>query len=181
MTSGRCYTVQCIVAANKLWRGIMKRGDVFHFIWFRDQTERDWFAAQYSLHYATLRKSVVLYALKRLERIFKMPMSSLEGNVELVALYETYLRAGKRNWRSFFFPTEIIGNPLQIITDDCSYGEEDYLVATENGKTPIPSLASVHEDSTVADYVRFITDYDTMCRNCNHLRITSALGSVYGG
>lgn len=153
----------------------MKRSKFFHLIWFRDQTERDWFAAQFVLHYATLRKSVVLYALKRLERIFKMPMNSLEGNVELVALYEAYLHAGKRNWRSFFLPTEINGNPLQIITNDCSYGEEDYLVAKDNGKTPTPSLTSLHEHSTVADYVRFISDYDTMCRNCNHLRITSVI------
>ena len=152
-----------------------KRVKIFRSIWFMNQVERDWFAAQFVLHYATFRKSVVLYALKRLGKIFKMPMTSLEGGVELVVLYESYLHAGKRNWRSFFLPTEINGNPLQAITNDCSYGEEDYLVASEDGKTPTPPLASLREHSTVADYVRFIADYDTMCRNCNHLRITSVI------
>ena len=173
---------KCIVAASKFRRTIMKmRVKIFCLIWFRDQTERDWFSAQYALHYATFRKSVVLYALKRLERIFKMPMTSLEGGIELVVLYEVYLHEGKRNWRSFFLPTEINGDPLQTITDDCSYAEDDYLVASGNGLTPIQPLVSLQEHSTVADYVRFIIDYDTMCRNSSHSRITSALGSVFDG
>ena len=181
MMSERCCTVQCIVAANKFWRVVMMSVKLLRSIWFRSQVERDWFAAQFALHYAAFRKSVVLYALNRLARIFKMPMTSLEGGIELVMLYEVYLHEGKRNWRSFFLPTEINGNPLQIITDDCSYAEDDYLGVSKNGQTSIPSLVSLSEHSTVADYVRFITDYDTMCRNYNHSRITSALGSVFGG
>lgn len=153
----------------------MKRDRFFRLIWFRDQTERDWFCAQYASHYAPFRKSVVLYAIKRLERIFKMPMTSLEGSIELVILYEAYLRVGKWDWRSFLLPTEINGNPLQIIANDLSYAEDDYRVASEDGKTPTPPLASLREHSTVADYVRFIADYDTMCWNCNRLRITSVI------
>lgn len=177
----RCCTVQCIVAANKFWRVVMKRVKLLRSIWFRSQVERDWFGVQFALHYAAFRKSVVLYALNRLARIFKTPMISLEGERELVVLYEAYLQDRKRNWRSFFLPTEINGDPLQTITDDCSYAEDDYLVASGNGLTPIQPLVSLQEHSTVADYVRFIIDYDTMCRNSSHSRITSALGSVFDG
>lgn len=179
--SERCCTVQCIVAANKFWRVVMMSVKLLRSIWFRSQVERDWFAAQFALHYAAFRKSVVLYALNRLARIFKTPMTSLEGERELVVLYDAYLQNRKRNWRSFFLPTEINGDPLQTITDDCSYAEDDYLVASENGLTSIPPLVSLQEHSIVADYVQFIIDYDTMCRNCNRLRVTSFLSGFMIG
>lgn len=178
MISERCCTVRLIAVASEFWRASMKRVKFLRSVWFRNQAERDWFAAQLAMHYESFRKSVVLYALNRLVRIFKMPMTSLEGGIQLVVLYDAYLQAGKRGWRSFLLPTEINGNPLQTITDDCSYAEDDYRTATENGRTPIPPLVSLREHATVADYVRFIVDYDAICRNCYHSRITSALASV---
>lgn len=157
----------------------MRRVDFFRLIWFKNQIERDWFASQFALHYAALRKSVVLYALKRLAKIFKTSLASLEGGIELVVLHETYLCTRKWNWRSFLLPTEINGDPLQIIANDFSYAKEDYLAVSENGQVPMQPLVPLHDHSTVVEYVRFIAAYDAMCWNSDRLRITSVLGSVF--
>ena len=70
------------------------------------------------------------------------------------------------------FPT----NPLQMILQDYSDAEDDFEIARKSSQSHVPELTPLQEQSTVADYVRFIVEYDTMFRQVDRLRVTSALG-----
>ena len=74
----------------------MKHTKLFRAIWFQDEEERSWLALQVATYYSDYRKSVVLYALKRLGLIFRFSFTSLDGNVELRALADHYEQFNKR-------------------------------------------------------------------------------------
>ena len=157
---------------------IMKYAKLFRAIWFMGEVDRSWLAVQFATHYATCRKSVVLYALKRLELIFRMPFTSFDGDIELLALHENYKKLNKRHWLSFLLPEEFHRNPLQIISDDFSCAEDDSQRARKMSQADISMGTPLNEHSTVSDYVRFIVEYDTMCLKTDRLRVTSRLGST---
>lgn len=154
----------------------MKHIKLFRIIWFRNELERRWFTVQLVTHYAACRKAVVLYALKRLALIFRMPFSSLDGGNELVTLYDACRRSDKRHWWLSLLPMEFHRNPLQIISDDYSYAEDDFEIARKDSQAGIQELTPLKEHSTVADYVRLIVEYDAMCRQVDRQRVTSILG-----
>ena len=155
---------------------VMKYAKLFRAIWFGGEIDRSWLAVQFATYYATCRKSVVLYALKRLELIFRMPFASFDGDIELLMLYENYNKLNKRHWLSFLLPEEFHRNPLQIISDDFSCAEDDFQRAKKSSQADIPMVTPLKEHSTVSDYVWFIVEYDTMCLKTDHLRVTSRLG-----
>lgn len=157
---------------------IMKYAKLFRAIWFKDEVDRSWLTIQLATYYTTYQKSVVLYALKRLELIFRMPFTSFDGDIKLLALYEDYKEHNKRHWLSFLLPEEFHRNPLQIISDDLSCAEDDFQSARKSSQTDIPMVTSLNEHSTVSDYVRFIVEYDAMCLKTERLRVTSKLGST---
>ena len=147
-------------------------------LWLNTKDERLWFASQFSTYYKSYRKSVVLYALRRLSRIFKIPLTMIDGSKELLALFEQYkMRQSKlRRILSRLTPQPDPTNPLQIITQDYSDAEDDFESARKSTQTDIPMLTPLNEHSTVSDYVRFIVEYDTMWQQVDHLRVTTALG-----
>ena len=149
-------------------------------LWLNTKDERLWFASQFSTYYKSYRRSVVLYALSRLSRIFKMPLTMIDGSKELLALFEQYkMRQSKlRRILSRLIPQPDPTNPLQIITQDYSDAEDDFESARKSSQSDVPELTPLQEQSTVADYVRFIVEYDTMCRQVDRLRVTSALGWI---
>lgn len=67
-------------------RKIMRR------LWLNKKEERLWFANQFSTHYVAYHKSVALFALRRLSRIFKIPLTMIDGTMELEA------RSNPRDW-----------------------------------------------------------------------------------
>ena len=156
---------------------IMKHAKLFRAIWFRDVEERGWMAVQFVTYYSVCRKSVVLYALKRLGLIFRISITSLDGNVELSALADHYEQFNKRHWFSFLLPEELHRNPLQIVAEDYSYAEDDYASARKSSQSDILTLIPLGEHATVSDYVKFIVAYDKMCWITDRLRVTAMLGS----
>jgi len=154
-------------------RKIMRR------LWLNTKEERLWFAGQFSAYYVAYHKSVALFALRRLSRIFKMPLTMIDGSMELLSLFEVYKAKQSRLRRmlSRLTPQPDPTNPLQIITQDFSDAEDDFESARKSSKKDIPLLTPLNEHSTVSDYVRFIVEYDTMWQQVDHLRVTTALGS----
>lgn len=145
-------------------------------IWFKNGEERDWFSAQFVTYYMSYQKSIVLYAIKRLESLFKMPFDSFDGKKELITLFDLYKKSNKRHWLSFILPTELHRNPLQTILDDYSCAEDDFKSAGEVTSAGLFTLTPFCEHSSVSDYVRFIVEYDTWAQRTDHLRIPSLLG-----
>ena len=145
----------------------MNAACLFRVIWFKEDSERHWFTHQFSLYYSAYRRSVVLYALRRLALIFKTQLTTLEGDLLLAGL-RTSMK--KRKWLSYVLPIECIRNPLQIIVDDFVCADE-YL---RDGRMSVP--ISVH--SRVSDYVRFIVEFDRALEKGDHLRVVSLLGST---
>ena len=157
---------------------VMKKVKMLRAIWFKSMEERYWFSNQLVTYYAICQKAVVLYALKRLEFVFRMPFTSFDGDSKLVALFDTYKETNKQHWLSCLLPTELHRNPLQIIADDYSCAVDDF----ERGRTAVSTgqlqLTPLCEHSTVADYVRLIVKYDDFARQTDHLRVTSFLGAT---
>ena len=145
----------------------MKHTKLFRAIWFQDEEERNWLAIQVATYYSVYRKSVVLYALKRLGLIFRISFTSLDANVELRALADHYEQF-----------KELHRNPLQIVSDDHECAEDDYASARKSSQSDIPTLIPLSEHATVSDYVQFIVEYDKMCRITDRLRVTAMLGST---
>ncbi len=143
----------------------MKPACLFRVIWFKADVERRWFTNQFSIYYSAYRRSVVLYALRRLALIFKTQLTNLDGDLVLTGLGNTIKR---RKWLSYILPTECHRNPLQIIVDDFTCADE-YL---RDGHIHVP--ASVH--ARVFDYVRFIVEFDWALEKDDHLRVVSLLG-----
>ena len=105
----------------------MKHINLFRAIWFNEEKdERSWFAIQVATYYSFCRRSVVLYALKRLGLIFRMSFTSLDGNIELRALYDNFEQINRSRRFSFLLPRELIRNPLQTVLCDYSCAEDDY-------------------------------------------------------
>jgi len=156
----------------------MKYANLYRSIWFQDEEERSWLAIQVATYYSVYRKSVVLYALKRLGLIFRISFTALGGNVELRALADHYEQFNKRHWFSFLLPGELHRNPLQIVADDYSCAEDDYASAKKSSQPDIPAVIPLNEHATVSDYVKFIVEYDKMCCITDHLRVTAMLGST---
>ncbi len=156
----------------------MKHTKLFRAIWFQDEEERNWLALQVATYYSDYRKSVVLYALKRLGLIFRISFTSLDGNVELRALADHYEQFNKRHWFSFLLPEELHRNPLQIVSEDHKCAEDDYTSARKSSQSDIPTVIPLSEHATVSDYVQFIFEYDKMCRITDRLRVTAMLGST---
>ena len=154
------------------------RRKIMHRLWLNATDDRLWFANQFSTYYRTYRKSVVLYALRRLSRIFKVPLTTIDGSKKLLALFDMYKTRQSRLRRmlSLLTPQPDPTNPWQMIMQDYSDAEDDFESARKSSQSDIPKLTPLHEQSTVADYVRFIDEYDTMWRQVDRLRITSALG-----
>jgi len=154
------------------------RRKIMHRLWLNTIDEKLWFANQFSVYYRTYRKSVVLYALRRLSQIFKMPLTMIDGAMELRSLFEVYKAKQTRLRRmlSRLTPQPDPTNPLQIITQDFSDAEDDFESARKSSEKDIPMLTPLNEHSTVSDYVRFIVEYDTMWQQVDHLRVTTALG-----
>ena len=154
-------------------RRIMRR------LWLNTKEERLWFAGQFSTYYVAYHKSVALFALRRLSRIFKMPLTMIDGAMELRSLFEVYKAKQSRLRRmlSRLTPQPDPTNPLQIITQDFSDAEDDFESARKSSQKDILLLTPLNEHSTVSDYVRFIVEYDTMWQQVDNLRVTTALGS----
>lgn len=161
----------CWIAKLPTRRRIMRR------LWLNTKDERLWFANQFSTYYRSYRKSVVLYALIRLSRIFKVPLTMIDGSKNLLALFEMYkIRQSRlRRILSRLIPQPDPTNPLQMIMQDYSDAEDDSKSARKCSQSDVPKLTPLQEQSTVADYVRFIVEYDTMCRQLDRLRVTSSL------
>ena len=153
-------------------RKIMRR------LWLNTKEERLWFAGQFSTYYVAYHKSVALFALRRLSRIFKIPLTMIDGSMELLSLFEVYKAKQSRLRRmvSRLTPQPDPTNPLQIITQDFSDAEDDFESARKSSQKDIPLFTPLNEHSTVSDYVRFIVEYDTMWQEVDHLRVTTALG-----
>ena len=153
-------------------RKIMRR------LWLNTIDERQWFANQFSVYYRTYRKSVVLYALRRLSRIFKMPLTMMEGSKELLALCELCKARQSKTRRLLarITPQPDLANPLQIVTQDFSDAEDDFESVRKSPQKDISMLTPLKEHSTVSDYVRFIVEYDTMWQQADRLRVTTAFG-----
>ena len=148
-------------------------------LWLNTKEERLWFAGQFSTYYMAYRKSVALFALRRLSRIFKIPLTLIDGSMELLSLFEVYKvkQSRLRRMLSRLTPQPDPTNPLQIITQDFSDAEDDFESVRKSSQKDIPLLTPLNEHSTVSDYVRFIVEYDTMWQQVDHLRVTTALGS----
>ena len=154
------------------------RRRIMRQLWLNTKDERLWFANQFSIHYRTYHKSATLFALRRLSWTFKMPLTMIDGAMELRALFEVYKAKQSRLRRmlSRLTPQPDPTNPLQILMQDFSDAEDDFEIARKSSQSDVPELTPLREQSTVADYVRFIVEYDTMCRQVDRLRVTSALG-----
>jgi hypothetical protein len=148
-------------------------------LWLNTKEERLWFAGQFSTYYVAYRKSVALFALRRLSRIFKIPLTMIDGSMELLSLFEVYKARQSRLRRmlSRLTPQPDPTNPLQIIMQDFSEAEDDFESARKSSQKNIPLLTPLNEHSTVSVYVRFIAEYDTMWQQVDRLRVTTALGS----
>ena len=155
------------------------RRRIMRQLWLNTKDERLWFANQFSIHYRTYHKSVTLFALRRLSRTFKMPLTMIDGAMELRAVFEVYKAKQSRLRRmlSRLTPQPDPTNPLQIIMQDFSDAEDDFESARKSSQKDILLLTPLNEHSTVSDYVRFIVEYDTMWQRVDHLRVTTALGS----
>ena len=155
----------------------MRFEKLFRAMWLRNSVERSWFATQYALYYVSCRKSVALYALRRLSLIYKMPLTIMDGNQRLVAIYaDSELSFGRRSCLSFLLPMELRRNPLRLIVDDYSCAEDYRRGLNRDWKDCAVDAMSLREDSTVADYVRFIVEYDKALMRTDHLRVTTFLG-----
>ena len=155
------------------------RRRIMRQLWLNTKDERLWFANQFSIHYRTYHKSVTLFELRRLSRIFKIPLTMIDGSMELLSLFEVYKAKQSilRRMLSRLTPQPDPTNPLQIITQDFSDAEDDFESARKSSQKDIPLLTPLNEHSTVSDYVRFIVEYDTMWQQVDNLRVTTALGS----
>ena len=107
-----------------------------------------------------------------------MPLTMIDGSMELRSLFEVYKAKQSRLRRILLrlTPQPDPTNPLQIITQDFSDAEDDFESARKSSPKDIPLLTPLNEHSTVSDYVRFIVEYDTMWQRVDHLRVTTALG-----
>lgn len=154
----------------------IKKSILLRAIWFKDKEERDWFSVQFVMYYASYQKSIVLYAIKRLELLFRMPFNSFDGKKKLVTLFDDYEKSNRRHWLSCILPTELHRNPLQTILDDYSCAEDDFKNAKNVTSRGPLNLTPFCAHSTVSDYVRFIVEYDAWAQQTDHLRIPSFLG-----
>lgn len=147
-------------------------------LWLNTIDERLWFASQYSVYYRSHRKSVVLYALKRLSGIFQMPLTEFDGSKELLKLFELYKVRQPKLHRLIarITPQPDPTSPLQIISDDYSTACDDFEMVKKNSQAEFPDLTPLQEHATVADYVRFVVEYDAMRCQVDRLRVTSILG-----
>ncbi len=147
-------------------------------IWFCNDSERKWFRVQYEMFYSRYQRIVALYALKRLSMIFKCTFDELTADRKLLSLWERYKCKYKiRTWLISIFPVPCPSNPLQMVMDDFSCAETDFsCVPAIQRQSEEIKLTSLHDDATVADYVRFIHEYDTLSRNVDRLRVTASLG-----
>ena len=159
-------------------RRTLTRRKIMRRLWLDTIDERLWFANQFSVYYVNYRKSVVLYALRRLSWIFQMPLTTIDGSKELLSLFEVYKarQTKSRQLISRITPQPDPTNPLQIISDDYSDAWDYFESAKKNSRAEVPVLTPLREHATVADYVRFIVEYDTMQRQVDRLRVTSILG-----
>ena len=139
------------------------------FLRVQTMSERLWFADQMLAYYGCSRKGVVLFALRRLERLFRTPLTYLNGEVELLSLFESgYGKTLRFRFRKRF--VDIVpdyGNPLQIVSNDYELANEDVEVYGHKFKP--------HEHLTVAEYVRFIVEYDRLMYQNEKVRITNLL------
>jgi len=160
------------------WASTPNRRKIMRRLWLETEDDRLWFANQFSTYYKAYRKSVVLYALMRLSRIFKMPLTMIDGSQKLLALFEMYKSRQSRLRRilSRMLPQPDPRNPLQMILQDYSDAEDDFEIARKSLQVDVPELTPLQEHATVADYVQFISEYDTISRHVDRLRVTSALG-----
>ena len=156
---------------------IMKHINLFRAIWFNEEKdERSWFAIQVATYYSFCRRSVVLYALKRLGLIFRMSFTSLDGNIELRALYDNFEQFNRSRRFSFLLPRELLRNPLQTVLCDYSCAEDDYGDVIKDSQYDIHKAIILSEHATVSDYVLFIVAYDKTCWIVDRLRVTARLG-----
>lgn len=148
--------------------------------WFKCAAEREWLSTQSKAYYAMHRKSVVLYALRRLSLIFNMPFSSLEGATELVVLYQRYQDSQSEFDRrlSRLIPRPCSRNPLQVIMDDVTMTNDYFTNVPQEAKPSQASFLPLCEHFTVADYVRLICEYDKETRRVDHLRAVTWLGVI---
>ena len=121
----------------------MRISRLFQTIWFRSDIERCWFVEQHSQYYQKFHKSVVLYGLRRLSLIFRMPLISFDGKVALSGLFDAFSKTSRKGWCSVMLPKELVRNPLQIIFDDYTCAEE--LLIGHSAVSPISENWTVSE------------------------------------
>ena len=167
MTLEQYFIALGIVAENEVVA--MRYSKLFRAVWFKSTGERFWFSEQYAAYYREFRKSVVLYSLRRLSLIFKASLNSLNGHTDLLEIADQVKPPRWKRWFSVapVFPT----NPLQLIMDDCTCAEETLAKGGE-------ALTPLREHSNVADYVRFIAEFDIEAKHTDNLRVTAFLGAT---
>ena len=69
-------------------------------------------------------------------------------------------------------------NPLWAMLDDYSCAEDDLKSVKGVMSTGLLNITPFCENSTVADYVRFIVEYDVWAQQTDCLRVTSFLGAT---
>lgn len=143
----------------------------FQMMWFKSDEERHLFKAQYSLHYSAYPRSVVLFALRRLSSIFRSPLTTLDGDLHLRALFDSVRAQGQSRFMKaieFLTPVEVHWNPMQTTIDDLSLAED----VCEECFCDLPRNVC---EWTVADYVGFIAEFDSRVWNIDRLRVFAYL------
>lgn len=143
----------------------------FQMMWFKSDDERHLFKAQYSLHYSAYHRSVVLFALRRLSSIFRSPLTALDGDLHLRALFDSVRAQRQSRFMKaieFLTPVEAHWNPMQIAVDDLSLAED----VCEECFRDLPRDAN---EWTVADYVGFIAEFDSRVWILDRLRVLTYL------
>lgn len=112
------------------------------------------------------------------QALFIVPLTMVDGSNKLLDFFEMYkIRQSRlRRILSRLTPQLDPANPLQMIIQDYSDAEDDFESVRKSSQSDVPKLTPLQEQSTVSDYVRFIVEYDTMCRQIDRLRVTSVLG-----
>ena len=149
----------------------MTRVECFRALWFSSQPERSWFSRQYANYYCDLRKSVVLYALKRLALIFRVRVEALDGSTVLLShLCKVGNECFLRRIMSSLFPA-FRRNPMQMILDD--YTDAMEALVDYGGLRN-----RLEEKSLVSDYVKVLAEFDAVVRQKEDLRVITFLGMI---
>ena len=149
---------------------IIGRRSFFRMIWFVDDNERRWFYSRCIDSYGTMRKSVVLYALRILSIRFNVHLISLESDVTLIGLFRnSYELTFRYRLNHLLGIIPDYKNPLQRVSDD-------FTVANEVAQLYVKPSFHAQESMMVKDYVEFLVEFDRLLKKHENIRCTAYLG-----